>query len=311
MNINTVLLTEGIKFFKYSSRIKSYVEKAKKKEIKDEGLKKIISDLSLLQKKFSKLEKAYDKIDTPEEKKITKTKWKILEAENEKLIALIRKEEMKKTAIGFGIFALLLTVLMLIKNGIEHNVEKLEDDKSSLKIEHKKPITNGVDKIPEQVHNPDLAPAVESFKGIIIPDDDYSRADLVKILKDECTKQKFPYEIAKEVVTAESQWNHKAISYDKSSVGLMQLNVSFKDDFATKYFSGDKEKFNPFDPKMNAEAGVKYLKHLIKLNHGDLREALLDYNAGSNRATTTKGTMRYADQIIIRLGKNAVTGITK
>ena len=47
---------------------------------------------------------------------------------------------------------------------------------------------------------------------------------------------------------------------------------------------------------------MRYLKFLIKDNNGDLRQALLDYNGGPNRSSTSSRVMRYADQIMIALG---------
>lgn len=299
MTINTTL-NEGVKYFKYSDRIKSYIDKINKKKIKNDELNTIVSELNSLQKRFSSLEIEYKKASSKEELLSIKKQWKVLEAKNDKILSMVRKNEIKKAAIVVGIFSLILTVLFIIKHGIDKNVEKIE----SFDLDKEKTNLDNADLNRMEKHKDALEKAYNTFKGFDMPrEGTYSKADLIKILKDECDKQKFPFEIAKEVVTAESSWNPRAISTDSSSVGLMQLNLNYKNEFATKYFSGDKSKFNPFDPKMNVESGIKYLKYLIKHNDGDLRNALLDYNAGPNRTETTKGTLRYADRIMIALNK--------
>lgn len=330
MTINTIL-NEGIKHLKYSIRIKSYLEKINKKKVKDDSLLDIISGLSSLQKEFLVLEKKYKSASKKELKNI-KIEWKVLKVKNEKLLSYIRKDELKKIALGVGVLALLITTAILIKHGIDHNIEKIE---KKVDILPEKPKTETIEEIKQKTTDKtnkeyrekislgkektklDIADlgkmekdkhiierGINTFQGFEMPKhNQYTKIELMDMLKAECAKQKFPIRIAQEVIKVESGWNPRAISYDDSSVGLMQLNRNYEQEFATKYFSGKKEDFHIFDPKDNLEAGIKFLKFLIKENNGDLRAALLDYNAGPNRSVTTKGTLRYADMIMLAINK--------
>ena len=313
------ILTEGIKTFKYSDRIGKYLKKITKKSSNSEELDEVIAKLKSLQKEFKKVEIKFKEAKSKDELKEIKKEWEILKVKNEKMINLIKKDEVKKAAIIAGVFALIIAFLLLIKKGIDFNLNKIEEQKEVVpKIEDKsnenykhlpKNIEHdedGVRKIPEQVHNPNLNSPEEFYKGFKMPEpSDYSKQDLIKILSDECKKQKFPFEIAKEVAKAESGVDARAISPDGDSVGLLQLNTVYTDEFAKKWYKGTEE-FNPFNPKHNAEAGIRYLRFLIKDNNGDLRQALLDYNAGPNRSKTTNGTLRYADRIVGALATRGV-----
>ena len=74
------------------------------------------------------------------------------------------------------------------------------------------------------------------------------------------------------VITAESGFNPNALSRRGAS-GLMQLMP----DTARRYGVQ-----NIFDPVENVHGGVRYLKDLLAMFHGDLRLALAGYNAGEN-----------------------------
>lgn len=41
---------------------------------------------------------------------------------------------------------------------------------------------------------------------------------------------------------------------------------------------------DPFDPEQNVEGGARFLKQLLRKYKGDLRLALVAYNAGASRA---------------------------
>lgn len=310
-----VLLTEGIKYFKLSSRIDEYIKKISKKKIEDNSLSSLVKELKSLQKSFKKLEAEYKKASSKEELKNIKARWKVLKVKNEKILSLIRNDDIKKTAIIIGIFAVIVTVLLLLKKGIDKHIEEIDD-----KLDYKKNLgpdgdisgaphntqydENGKRIVPEQIHNPNLEKAEEIYRGFVMPEPgEYSRNDIAKLIKEECIRQKFPVEIAKAIAKHESSLNARAISPDGYSVGVMQLNVKFSDEFATKYYTG-KEKFNPFEPKHNIEAGIRFFKYLLKKNGGDIKEALLDYNAGPNRTKTTTGTFKYAEKIMNSLGAN-------
>lgn len=313
-----LILNEGIKHFKLSSRIDEYIKKISKKKIEDDSLLSLIKELKVLQKSFKKLESEYKKASSKEELKDTKARWEVLKVKNEKILKLIRNEDIKKTAIVIGIFATAVTAIILIKKGIDNHIDEINE-----KLEQKKKIgpdgdisgvphntqydENGKRIVPEQIYNPNLEKAKEIYKGFVMPEPgQYSRDDIAKLIKEECIRQKFPVEIAKAIAKAESSLNARAISPDGYSVGVMQLNIKFNDEFSSKYYTG-KEEFNPFEPKHNIEAGIRFFKYLLKKNGGDIKEALLDYNAGPNRTKTTAGTFQYAEKIMNSFGTKNVT----
>lgn len=87
------------------------------------------------------------------------------------------------------------------------------------------------------------------------------------------------------VISAESCFNPKAVS-PKGAQGLMQLMP-----FTAKRFGVD----NSFNPSQNISGGVKYLKFLIKLFHGDLKLAVAAYNAGEGAVRRYGGIPPYKE----------------
>jgi soluble lytic murein transglycosylase-like protein len=85
----------------------------------------------------------------------------------------------------------------------------------------------------------------------------------------------------------------------KGAQGLMQLMPETCSQLGVK---------DPFDVKENVEAGAKYLRSLLDLFKGDLRQALGAYNAGPAAATQAGGvpdipeTRNYVDAIMNKLG---------
>ncbi len=65
---------------------------------------------------------------------------------------------------------------------------------------------------------------------------------------------------------------------------------------------------DPFDPEQNVQAGAAFLKQLLKKYSGDLRLALVAYNAGATRADQLKPsqypleTQGYLANIFAELG---------
>jgi soluble lytic murein transglycosylase-like protein len=74
------------------------------------------------------------------------------------------------------------------------------------------------------------------------------------------------------VIRAESGYNPRAVS-PKGAAGLMQLMPQT----ARRYTVSDR-----FDPEMNLDGGVRYLRHLLGMFAGDISLALAAYNAGEN-----------------------------
>ena len=87
------------------------------------------------------------------------------------------------------------------------------------------------------------------------------------------------------VIHAESDFNPKAVS-PKGARGLMQLMP------ATAAQMGVRDSF---DPAANVDAGVRYLRDLLQLYHGDVARALAAYNAGAARVQQYRGVPPYRE----------------
>ena len=111
-------------------------------------------------------------------------------------------------------------------------------------------------------------------------------------------KQSVQAALIRAVMRQESGFRPCAVSI-KGAQGLMQLMPAT----ATQLHVSD-----PFDPKQNVEAGAALLKQLLDRYKGDLRLALVAYNAGANRADDTSSqpypaeTQRYITSIFAELG---------
>jgi len=74
------------------------------------------------------------------------------------------------------------------------------------------------------------------------------------------------------MMKTESNYNPKAIS-SKGARGLMQLIPETGRRFGVEDF---------FDPRQNIEGGVRYIKYLLEMFHGNVDLSLAAYNAGEN-----------------------------
>src|SRR5215472_14141502 len=102
------------------------------------------------------------------------------------------------------------------------------------------------------------------------------------------------------VIRVESGYNPNAVS-PAGAMGLMQLIPSTARRFGVN---------DTFHPQQNIEGGVRYLKYLMELYHGDERLALAAYNAGEGAVAKYKGippyaeTQNYVYQVGKRLGQS-------
>jgi hypothetical protein len=109
------------------------------------------------------------------------------------------------------------------------------------------------------------------------------------------------------VIQAESNYNPLAVS-SKGAQGLMQLIPATARRFGVK---------NSFDSTDNVEGGVKYLKYLLDLYHGDYSRAVAAYNAGEGAVARYGGvppykeTRDYVAQVARRLETERKTSVLK
>lgn len=89
--------------------------------------------------------------------------------------------------------------------------------------------------------------------------------------------------LVKAIIKAESGYNPVAVS-EKGAVGLMQLMPATADDLGIK---------DLFDPELNIQGGVKYLKQLLNLFEGNLVLAIAAYNAGIGNVRKYEGIPPY------------------
>jgi soluble lytic murein transglycosylase-like protein len=104
--------------------------------------------------------------------------------------------------------------------------------------------------------------------------------------------------LVRAVIDVESRFNASAIS-PKGAAGAMQLMPAT----AARYGVTDRT-----DPTQNIEAGVRYLKDLLVLHHGNVALALASYNAGEGavarhgrRIPPYRETMLYVPAVLSRV----------
>ena len=110
-----------------------------------------------------------------------------------------------------------------------------------------------------------------------LPDNDcpaLESDDAESLIAAAAKKQSLSPELVRAVMRQESGFKPCAVSV-KGAQGLMQLMPAT----VTQFHVAD-----PFDPEQNVQAGAAFLKQLLKKYNGDLRLALVAYNAGPARA---------------------------
>lgn len=95
------------------------------------------------------------------------------------------------------------------------------------------------------------------------------------------------------VVRAESRFNPRAVSRS-GAYGLMQLTVPTAEELAGRRLYGQ----DLFDPELNLDLGCLYLKRLLRGYSGDLRLALMAYNAGPGRVAQWRAKEPDPDAIL-------------
>ncbi len=116
---------------------------------------------------------------------------------------------------------------------------------------------------------------------------------ITDIILEAAAKQRIPVMLAFSLAWGESRFDPEAVNRNSASIdrGLFQLNSRSFPELSESQF---------FDPKLNAEHGMKYLRYCLDV--GDNRVvALAMYNAGRSRVTdrgAPKMTLDYISKIL-------------
>ncbi len=149
-------------------------------------------------------------------------------------------------------------------------------------------------------------PAAGTSTDFVTPIPPFVQADCPRLPADQveeliasaAQKESLQPALLRAVMRQESGFRPCAVSV-KGAQGLMQLMPAT---------SGQFHVADPFDGKQNVEAGAALLKQLLDRYKGDVRLALVAYNAGANRADDSTGqpypaeTQRYIANILAELG---------
>jgi soluble lytic murein transglycosylase-like protein len=105
------------------------------------------------------------------------------------------------------------------------------------------------------------------------------------LIKAACRKHSMDPALVMAVIHAESKFNHLAVS-PRGAVGLMQINPITVRELGIN---------DPFNPQLNIDGGVRYLKRLLNIFDGDRKLALAAYNAGPTQVYRHNGVPPFKD----------------
>lgn len=115
-----------------------------------------------------------------------------------------------------------------------------------------------------------------------------------KAIRDAAAQYQLSPKLIRGVIKAESNFDAHAVS-PAGAQGLMQLMPATAKDLGVK---------NPFDIRQNIDGGVRYLKKMLDMFDGNVRQALSAYNAGPETVKRYNGnvpyreTRQYVDRVI-------------
>lgn len=123
-----------------------------------------------------------------------------------------------------------------------------------------------------------------------------SISEVRTIVGELCSKYKMDTNLVMAVIDVESGFNSEAVS-SAGAQGLMQIMPETGKDLALD---------DPFDPRANIDAGIRYLRQLMN-TFPDRRHAVAAYNAGPNAVKKYGGippyeeTQQYVQKVWARL----------
>ncbi len=106
-----------------------------------------------------------------------------------------------------------------------------------------------------------------------------------KAIHDAAAQYQLPPKLIKGVIKAESNYDVNAVS-PAGAQGLMQLMPGTARDLGVK---------NPFDIEQNIDGGVRYLKKMMDMFGGNVKQALSAYNAGPETVKRYNGNVPYSE----------------
>ena len=111
------------------------------------------------------------------------------------------------------------------------------------------------------------------------------RQKIDRIVQQAARKYRLPEALINGVIEAESGFRPDAVS-PAGACGLMQLMPGTAQDLGVS---------DPFNAAENVDAGSRYLRRMLNLFDGDLRQALMAYNAGPGTVRRYQGDVPYAE----------------
>ena len=106
-----------------------------------------------------------------------------------------------------------------------------------------------------------------------------------KAISDAAAQYQLSPKLIKGVIKAESNYDVNAVS-PAGAQGLMQLMPGTAKELGVE---------NPFDIKQNIDGGVRYLKKMMDMFDGNVRQALSAYNAGPGTVKRYNGNVPYSE----------------
>jgi soluble lytic murein transglycosylase-like protein len=144
-----------------------------------------------------------------------------------------------------------------------------------------------------------LSPA--SGKGLSQIRSSANSHKIEKAIQAAATQYQLSPKLIKGVIKAESDYDANAVS-PAGAKGLMQLMPGTARDLGVK---------NPFDIQQNIDGGVRYLKKMMDMFGGDVRQALSAYNAGPDTVKRYNGNVPYREtrQYVNRVMNHTKTAV--